>query len=231
MIHSTFPLSSGVGVLLSDRVTQTFIAKESECSGIFLLLFVCCGFPLTFIIRYGNTKKYLRSFSIPDTALLVPSVQQQPSFLLVLRASYSSQERKSFFTLLLSDVQLLSCVQLFATPWTVAHQTPLSFTISWNLLKFMSTELVMLSSHLILCRPLSFCLQSLPASESFPMSQLFASGGQSIGASASVLPMNIQGWFPLGWTGWISLQSKGLSRVFSSTTVGKHQFFSAQPSL
>ena len=94
----------------------------------------------------------------------------------------------------LSDVvQLLSCVQLFATPWTVAHQTPLSFTISWNLLKFMSIELVMLSSHLILCRPLSFCLQSLPASESFPMSQLFASGGQSIGASASVLPMNIQG--------------------------------------
>ena len=74
-------------------------------------------------------------------------------------------------------------------------------------------------------------LQSFPVSESFPMSQLFASGGQSIGVStsASVLPMNIQDWFPLGWTGWISLQSKGLSRVFFSTTVQKHQFFGAQP--
>ena len=79
--------------------------------------------------------------------------------------------------------------------------------------------------------PFSFCLQSFPASESFPMSQFFASGGQSMGASASVLPMNIQGWFPLGWTGWISLQSKGLSRVFSNTAVQKHQFFSAQLSL
>ena len=76
-------------------------------------------------------------------------------------------------------------------------------------------------------------LQSFPASWSFPMSQFFASGGQSIGvsASASVLPMNIQDWFPLGWTGWISLQSTGLSRVFSNTTVQKDQFFSAQLSL
>ena len=78
--------------------------------------------------------------------------------------------------------------------------------------------------------PFSSCLQSFPASGSFQLSQFFASGGQSIGvsASASVLPMNIQDWFPLGWTGWISLQSKGLSRVFSNTTVQKHQFFSAQ---
>ena len=80
--------------------------------------------------------------------------------------------------------------------------------------------------------PFSSCPQSLPASESFPMGQLFAWGGQSIGvsASASVLPMNTQDWSPLGWTGWISLQSKGLSRVFSNTTVEKHQFFGAQPS-
>ena len=78
--------------------------------------------------------------------------------------------------------------------------------------------------------PLSSCPQSLPASGSFPMSQLFAWDGQSIGvsASASVLPMNTQDWSPLGWTGWISLQSKGLSRVFSNTTVQKHQFFGAQ---
>ena len=81
--------------------------------------------------------------------------------------------------------------------------------------------------------PFSSCPQSFPASGSFQMSQLFASGGQSIGvsASSSVLPMNIQDWFPLGWTGWIPLQSKGLLVVFSNTTVQKHQFFSAQLSL
>ena len=77
------------------------------------------------------------------------------------------------------------------------------------------------------------CFQSFPGSGSFPMSQLFQSGGQSIGASASasVLPKNVQGWFPLGWTGWISLQSKRLSRVFSNTTVWKRQLFRVQPSL
>ena len=79
--------------------------------------------------------------------------------------------------------------------------------------------------------PFSSRLQSFPASESFLVSQFFRSGGQSIGASASVLPMNIQDWFPLGWTGWISLQSKGLSRVFSNTAAQKHQFFGAQFSL
>ena len=79
--------------------------------------------------------------------------------------------------------------------------------------------------------PFSSCLQSFPTSGSFPVSWHFISGGQSIGASASVLPMNIQCWFPLGLTGLISLLSKGLSRVFSSTTVSKHQFFGAQPSL
>ena len=81
--------------------------------------------------------------------------------------------------------------------------------------------------------PFSSCLQSFPASGSFQMSQFFALGGQSIGVSAStsVLPMNIQDWFPLRWTGWISLQSKGLSSFFSNTTVQKHQFFSTQLSL
>ena len=81
--------------------------------------------------------------------------------------------------------------------------------------------------------PFSSCLQPFPASGSFQMSQFFISGGQSIGvsASASVLPVNFQDWFPLGWTGWISLQSKGLSRVFSNTTVQKHQFFGSQLSL
>jgi len=81
--------------------------------------------------------------------------------------------------------------------------------------------------------PFSSCLQSFPASGSFPMSQVFPSGGHSTGVSASTsfLPMNTQDWFPLGLTGWISLQSKRLSRVFSNTTIQKHQFFGAQPSL
>ena len=86
-------------------------------------------------------------------------------------------------------------------------------------------------SHPLLIIPFSSCLQSLPASGSFLMSCLFPSGGQSIGALASVLPMDIQDWFPLGFTGLISLQSKGLSRVLSNTIIRKHQFFSAQPSL
>ena len=87
-----------------------------------------------------------------------------------------------------------------------------------------------ISSSLI---PFSSCLQSFPASGAFQMSQLLASGGQSIGvlASTSVLPMSIQDWFPLGWTGWVSLQSKGLSRVFTNTTVQKNQFFGTQLSL
>ena len=106
------------------------------------------------------------------------------------------------------------------TPWTRAHQASLSFIISQCLLKLMSIESVMLSNHLILC-----CSQYFPASGSFPMSQIFVSEGQIIGASASVLPMNIQGWFPLGLSGLMSLQPKGLSRVFSSTTIQKHQFF------
>ena len=127
-----------------------------------------------------------------------------------------------------SVVESLSHVWLSVTPWTAARQASLAFTISWSLLRLMSTELVMLSNHLILCRPpLLLCLQSFPESGSFPMSQFFASDGQSTGASASasVLPTNIWGWFPLGLTSLISLQSKGLSRVFSSTTVQKHQFF------
>ena len=114
----------------------------------------------------------------------------------------------------------LSRVHLSATPWTAAHQASLSFTIFWNLLRFMFTESVMPSNHLVLCHP--FLLPSVfPTSGSFPMSQLFQSGGQSIRASVSVLPMSIQGWFPFGLTGFISLFSKGLSRVFSSTTIQK----------
>ena len=104
-------------------------------------------------------------------------------------------------------VQSLSQVQPFATPRTVAHQAFLFYTISRSLLKLMSIESVIPFNHRILCFPLSSCLQSFPASESFLMHQLFASGGRSTGASASalVLPMKIQEWFPLGMTGVISL--------------------------
>ena len=121
---------------------------------------------------------------------------------------------------LFSSVQLLSRVWLFGTPWTEARQASLSITTSQNLLKLMSIESVMPSNHLILCLPLLLLPSIFPSIRSFLMSQFFPSGGQSTGvsASASVLPMNIQDWFPLGWTGWISLQSKGLSRIFSNTT-------------
>ena len=152
----------------------------------------------------------------------------------------------------------LSCVWLFATLWTAACQSSLSITNSWSLPKLMSDSFQPHESQHArppclsptpgihsdsrpsirwchpaissLVVPFSSCPQSLPASESFLMSQLFAWGGQSIGvsASASFLPKKSQAWSPSEWIGWISLQSKGLSRVFSNTTVQKHQFFSAQ---
>ena len=102
-----------------------------------------------------------------------------------------------------------------------------------NLLKLMSTDSMMPSNHLILCRPCLLLLSIFPSSGSFPVSQLFTSGSQSIGASASasILLMSIQDWFPSGLTGLISLQSKGLLRVFSSTAVQKHQLFGTQLSL
>ena len=130
-------------------------------------------------------------------------------------------------------VQFSSVSQLCLTLWPHELQharlpypspTPRACSISFPLSQWCHPTI--LSS----ATPFSFCLQSFPASGSFPMSQFFNSGGQTIGVSAwvSILPMNIQDWFPLGWTCWISLQSKGLSRVFSNTTVQKHQFLSAQ---
>ena len=144
------------------------------------------------------------------------------------RILYHSATRKASSILLANFCcSVLSRVQLFVNPWPAGRQASLSFTTFWSLLKLMSTESVMPSNHLILCRPFSSCLQSFLASGSLPMSWFFASGGQSIGGSASVLPMNIQGWFPLGLTRLISLLSKGLSRVFSSTAVWKCPFFGA----
>ena len=132
------------------------------------------------------------------------------------------------------SVQLLSHVRLFVTPWTPACQASLSITNSWSLPK-LSCPLSQWCHPTISSSVVSFssCPQSFLASESFQMSQFFTSGGQSIGVSvsASVLPMNTQDWSPLGWTSWISLQSKGLSRVFCKTTIQKHQLFGIQLSL
>ena len=116
-------------------------------------------------------------------------------------------------------VQLLSCIQLFAIPWTTACQASLSLTLSWSLLKFMSIEIVKLFNYLILCHPLLFfCLQAFPALTSFTVSQLFTSCVQEVEVSdlALVLPLNIKSWFPLGLISLISMQSKGLLRVFSA---------------
>ena len=131
-------------------------------------------------------------------------------------------------------VQSRSCVWLFVTPWTAARQAYLSLTISQSLPKFMFLALVMLFSHLILwCPLLPFCPRSFQASGSFPMSCQFASHDQNTGASASasVLPVNIQGWSPLRLTSLIPLLSKGLLGVFSSTTVQRHQLFGILPCL
>ena len=130
------------------------------------------------------------------------------------------------------SVQLLSHVQLFVTPWTAACQASLSFTISRSLLKLMFIESVMPSNHFVICRPLLLLPSFFHSIRVFSKNWLLSSSGQSIGASASAsaLPMNIQDWFPIGLTDLISLQSKGLSRVFPSTTVWKHQFFCTKPS-
>ena len=121
----------------------------------------------------------------------------------------------------LGSVQSLSRVRLFATPWTTVRQASLSITNSQSLLKPMSIESVMPSNHLILCHPLLLLPSIFPSIGVFSNESVLHISGQSIGisASASVHPKNIQNWFPLWWTGWISLQLKGLSRVFSSTMV------------
>ena len=132
-----------------------------------------------------------------------------------------------------NSLQSLSPVWLFETPWTAARQapcpspTPRVYPNSCPLSHWCHPA----TSFYVI--PFSFCLQSFQASGSFPVSQLFKSGVQRTGVLASTLhlPMNIKDWFPLGWTGWISLQSKGFSRVFSNTTVQKRQFFSAHLSL
>ena len=148
------------------------------------------------------------------------------------RVKWSPHPHRTWHFRVLLLLVHLSVVSDSATPRTAAHQASLSFTISRNLLKVMSIELLMPSNHLILCRP--FLLPSIFPSIGVLFNELaLPIRWQNIGASASIseLPMRIQGWFPLGLTGLISWLSKGLSRIFSSTTVRKYQFFSTQPSL
>ena len=154
----------------------------------------------------------------------------------VKKQNKPQQQSYTLLRVTIGVVQLLSHIQLFAAPWPAACQTSLSFTISRSLLRLMSVESVIPSNHLILC----FCLLLLPSI--FPSIRVFSnetvffvSGGQSIGVSPSppVLPMNIEAWFPLGLTGWISLQSKGLSRKnlqhhSSKASILRHSAFMVQ---
>ena len=130
------------------------------------------------------------------------------------------------FRVQFSSVQSLSLVWLFVTPWTAALQASLSITNSWSSLKLMSIESMMPSNHLILCHPLLLLTSIFPSIRVFSNESALHIRWPSIevSASTSVLPTNTQDWSPLGWSGWISLQSKGLLRFFSNTTVQNHQF-------
>ena len=131
-----------------------------------------------------------------------------------------------------SSVQSLSSVRLFATPWIAARQASLSITSSWSSLKLTSIESMMPSSHLILCHPLLLLPPIPPSIRVLSNESILLMRWPEYWSSAlaSFFPKNTQDWSPLEWTGWISLQSKGLSRVFSNTAVQMHQFFSTQPS-
>ena len=158
------------------------------------------------------------------------SHKQSQTFVMIAEQIIKSKTFLYMSSLQFSSVQLLSRVWFFATLWIAARQASLSITNSRSLPKFMSIKSVMPSSHLILCHPLLLLPSILPSIRVFYNESGLHMRWQSIGVSASVsvLPMNTQDQSPLGWTGWISFQSKGLSRVFSNTTVQKHQFFGAQ---
>ena len=191
----------------------SYISTSSEYSGLISFKFVLLAFQGTFknLLQRHNSKA---------------SILRHSAFFIVQLSHLYMTTGKT-----ISSVLLLSRVRLFATPRTAAHQASLSITNFRSLPKLMFIESVMPSNHIIL--PFFSHLQSFPPSGSLQMSQFFPWGGQRIGVSLSTsfLPMNTQDWFPLGWTGWISLQSKGLTRVFSNTTVQKHQFFGTQLSL
>ena len=182
--------------------------------------------------------QFILTFTIPGCSVYLPeALSLSEIFFWIISVVF-------FFTPLRSAtvISLVSgpfgCCHYSVTKSCLPLCNPMYYSMSgssvlhfWSLLKFMSIELVMLSNHLILCLPLLLLPSIFPASGSFPLSWLFTSDGQSIGASALVLPMSIQGWFSLRLTGLISLLSKGLSRVFSSTTIWRHQCIGTQPSL
>ena len=168
-------------------------------------------------------------FALPFNSWSFVDLCKLPCFSVSQFPCLQNGEYDSYF----SSVQLLSRIWLFATPWIAALQASLSIPTPGVYPNSCPLSQWCHAAISFSVAPFSSCPQPLPASGSFPVSQLFPWGGQSIGvsASASVLPMNTQDWSPLGWTAWISLQSKGLSRVFSNTTVQKHQFFGTQLSL
>ena len=150
------------------------------------------------------------------------------------KSEFYSKGKKVIGNVVFSSVQSLSLVWLFVTSAaTTALQASMYITDCQSLPKPISIESVMPSNNIILCCPLLLLPSIFPSTSVFKMSQLFALGGQSLGVSAStsVLPMNTHDWSPLGWSGWISLQSKRLSGVFSNITIKKYQFFSVQLSL
>ena len=173
------------------------LSMSAMCLSAFVSSFVNCKFHLFLINWYTQTKKIIAE----DHCLFHIHVSPFIIFVVVV-------------------VQSLSHIWLFCDPMNCSTTCSLSFTVSWHLLKLMSIGSMMWSNHIILCHPFPSCLQSFPPSGSFLISQLFKPGDQSIGTSASalVLPENMQGPFPLGLTGLISLQSKGHSSIFSSTT-------------
>ena len=146
------------------------------------------------------------------------------------RAGMEPSEGGPIIFIQFTSFQSFSCVRLFVTPWTTACQASLSITNSQSSLKLMSVESVMPSNHLILCHTLLLLPSIFSSIRVFSNESALRISGQNIGVSAStsVLPMNIQDWSPLGWTGWISLQSKGLSRVLSDPTLQKHEYFRAR---
>ena len=170
-------------------------------------------------VEHGWTKFQLECLLLQDMPYflsITPNLCSQP-FCPVLK-EWSNDSSVQF-----SSVHSLSHVRLFMTSWTAAHQASLSITNSWSLLKLMSIELVMSSNHLILCCPLLLLPSIFPTIRFFSNeSLLHVRWPKYWSFSFSILPMNIQNWFPLGCTGWLYLQSRGLSRVLSNTTVQKH---------
>ena len=181
--------------------------------------------------QYSFTFKILGPFWIRLNTL--PMLYKWNSKALMIAHQFTTWFTEYFKPTADSSVQLLSRVRLFVTPWTVAHQASLSITNSWSLLKLMSIESMIPSNHLILWHPLLLLPSIFPSIRVFSNeSVLWIRWPKCWSFSFSIIPsINIQDWFPLGLTSLISLQSKGPSRVFSNTTVQKHQFFNAQLSL